>query len=40
MGVLIPVYRQLAADTIWSVRKACVEVLPKVTELSSEDVKN
>ena len=30
VGVMLPVYRKLAVDPIWSVRKACVEILPGI----------
>jgi hypothetical protein len=30
-GVMIPVFRKLSTDAIWSVRKACVEVLPEIS---------
>ena len=35
-GVMIPVFRKLSQDAIWSVRKACVEVLPEIAEISSK----
>ena len=40
VGVVMPVFKKLASDEIWSVRKACVEVLPEMTLLSSEKVRN
>ena len=40
LGVIIPVYRKLSTDQIWSVRKACVEILPEVSKIASEDVKS
>ena len=39
IGVLLPVYRKLAVDSIWSVRKACVEALPDISKLISDEVK-
>ena len=40
IGVIIPVFRKLSMDSIWSVRKACVEVLPEISSISSDQTKN
>ena len=40
VGVIIPVYKKLSQDSIWSVRKACVEILPAISEIASEEVKS
>jgi len=40
VGVIVPVFRKLSQDGIWSVRKACVEVLPDVSKLCSNEMKN
>jgi hypothetical protein len=39
LGVIIPVYKKLSTDTNWSVRKACVEILPKMAEIAGEEVR-
>ena len=39
LGVIIPVFRKLSQDPIWSVRKACVEILPEISKIASEEVK-
>jgi len=39
-GVIIPFYRKLSSDPMWSVRKACVEILPHIANIASNDVKN
>lgn len=38
-GVMIPVYKKLSQDSIWSVRKACVEMLPEISRISSKQMK-
>ena len=38
VGVIIPVFKKLSQDSIWSVRKACVEVLPKINSISNKNV--
>jgi len=38
-GVIIPVYKKLSTDSIWSVRKACVEILPKMAEIATEEIR-
>jgi hypothetical protein len=40
VGVIVPVFRKLSQDSIWSVRKACVEILPEMANLSTDEVKN
>ena len=39
VGVIIPVYRKLSTDAIWSVRKACVEILPEISAIASKETK-
>ena len=39
MKHLFPVYIQLASDQIWGVRKACVEMLPFITEIVPAEVR-
>ena len=38
-GVIVPVYKKLSQDSIWSVRKACVEMLPEISRISSKQMK-
>ena len=39
VGVIIPVYRKLSTDAIWSVRKACVEILPEISAIATPETK-
>ena len=39
IGVILPMFKQLSNDQIWSVRKACVEILPSLTQLSNQKIK-
>lgn len=40
LGVLFPVYKKLANDQIWGVRRAAVEVLPEISKISPPEIKN
>ena len=40
LGVLFPVFKKLANDSIWGVRRAAVEMLPAISELCPSDFKN
>jgi hypothetical protein len=40
LGVLFPVFKKLANDQIWGVRRAAVEVLPAISNLSPPEIKN
>lgn len=35
IGVIMPMFRKLSQDSIWSVRKACIEALPQMTGMSN-----
>ena len=35
---LLPIYFRLARDTIWGVRKAAVEILPQIAEITNEEL--
>lgn len=37
---LFPVFKKLAADQIWGVRRSAVEVLPQISLLSPIEIKN
>ena len=37
---LFPVYKKLAADHIWGVRRAAVEILPQISLLCPLEIKN
>lgn len=39
VGVMVPVYRKLSTDAIWSVRKACVEILPEMSAIATKETK-
>ena len=36
---LFPIYYKLAYDNVWGVRKAAVEILPDISEISSPELK-
>ena len=38
--ILFPLYKKLANDPIWGVRKAAVEVMPQIAHLCSLEVKD
>lgn len=40
LHILFPVYKKLANDTIWGVRRAAVEVLPQIAKLCPIEIKN
>ena len=40
IGVIIPVFRKLSNDSIWSVRKACVEILPEISSIACDQTKS
>mmetsp|Transcript_5449 Transcript_5449/g.8476 ORF Transcript_5449/g.8476 Transcript_5449/m.8476 type:complete len:229 (+) Transcript_5449:1332-2018(+) len=39
IGIMLPMFKTLAADPIWGVRKACVDVLPELSYKVSKEVK-
>lgn len=39
VGVILPVLRKLSQDSIWSVRKACVEILPEISKISNQEIR-
>ena len=40
LNILFPVYKKLANDQIWGVRRAAVEMLPAISNLCPEEYKN
>ena len=38
--ILFPVYKKLATDSVWGVRRAAVEVLPHISALCPTELKN
>jgi hypothetical protein len=40
LTLLFPVFKKLAADPIWGVRRAAVEMLPSISNLCPEEYKN
>lgn len=40
LGILFPVYKKLANDQIWGVRRAAVEILPDISNLCPIEIKN
>lgn len=40
IGCILPVYKRLANDQIWGVRRQAVEVLPDICKIAPDDIKN
>lgn len=40
LHILFPVYKKLATDQIWGVRRSAVEMLPDISNLCPVDIKN
>ena len=38
LPVLLPVYKKLSKDTLWNVKKAATEILPKITKLCDSEI--